>query len=1208
MYAYNPRKKSSQELEKSLVGDDRWDTLNNILREMALKKGEGPKQHWMLIGPRGIGKSHLLTLLYYKITGNQKLSKLWIPILFPENLLMAGNLTKFLERVANEILIEFDQEKKPISHEMKQKIQKIRKVPLKERADYLFSILSWVHRKTGKYILLITENLQQLLGKKIIPIEQKKLRAFLQTSDAVLIIGSATTIFDALHDHSHPFYHFFHIRRLEDLSFDDMKTLIISLLSESEQPELIKEVEDRDARLKALYSFAGGNPRMAVFLSDIIRTEVPDEMLELMDNILDQLTPYFEAILNDIPDYLEEIINTLAAFEPAQSPREIAEHLEAPQATIRNYLKQLKEAGYVRIAFSKGKSNYYCLNEYLYRIWYQMRDSSHREEARWLMELLLMLYSPDKIIKERNKVKASVQKEEAAFSYEKLIVQAADFIARYPDTCMIIESCVNFAKDNKKGEIIYEKEKELLKEALKYIKDNQYDQAIKLCKDAIKNNPKFEDGYLVWGICLKYQGRYEEAIKKYKQAVKINPKSEDAYWQWGACLREQKLYEEAIEKFKKAINIDLKSYASYGAIGDCYKFMGRYVKAEEQYKKAIDINDIYEDAHIALGNCLQLQGRYEEAIKKYKQAIKNNPKSEAAYRQWGACLQEQELYEEAIKKYKQAIKINPKSEAAYGQWGICLQEQELYEEAIKKYKQAIKINPKSEYAYRQWGICLREQKLYEEAINQYKQAIKINPKYERAFWGWGACLRDQERYKEAIEKFKEAIKIDSKSYASYGAMGDCFRELSLYDEAEKKYKKAIEINNEYEDAYSAWGACLRKQERYDEAIVKFQKAIEINPKSKRAYWVWGAILRDQEHYKEAIEKFKEAIKIDSKSYASYGAMGDCFRELSLYDEAEKKYKKAIEINNEYEDAYSAWGTCLRKQERYEEAIEKFKQAIKINPESEYNYLFWAICLMKLERYDEAIKIFERLINIQPEYYQVYLPYGQLLEKKQDKELALLAYLKHISFGSMAISRDFDFQKIYNEQIIPLLKALKPGKYIKQFYATENDRKFPEPILSIFLILLAKYDTVSENIQDIVKTYLEKEDEEINDFNLFIFTIKLSVWLKLCEGNLSDGLRLVDLYIEYIKSLKSAKEKENEVSNFSMGLFRVQINLGIDPQNTKKILNRLKSADDVPFSDVLLKIWTCISEPDSVDAQRYLSDKAIADVVMELRADDSTSKT
>ena len=1029
MYAYNPRKKSSQELKKSLVGNDRWDVLNNILKELSIGDGEGPKQHWMIVGPRGIGKSHLMILLYHKINENRKLTKLWIPILFPENLRMAGNLTRFLERAANEILLEFDQEKNPISHEMKQKIQKIRKVPLQERADYLFSILSWVHRKTGKYILLITENLQQLLGKKIIPIEQKKLRAFLQTSDAVLIIGSATTIFDALHDHSHPFYHFFHIRRLEDLSFDDMKTLIISLLSESERPELIKEVEDRDARLKTLYSFTGGNPRMAVFLSDIIKTEVPDEMLELMDNILDQLTPYFEAILNDIPDYLEEIVNTLAAFEPAQSPREIADHLEAPQATIRNYLKQLKETGYVRIAFSKGKSNYYCLNEYLYRIWYQMRDSGHREETRWLMELLLMLYSPDFIIKEKNKAGAVDDVEEMAYPYKKFIVQAAGFIESNPDYCKVIESCVDSMITDEKKSIKSQKEEELFKEAIKYIKSEKFDMAIKICKDIIKLNPRSLGGYGLSGECLRKQGNYDEAIEKFKKIAGINPKSERAFIAWGECLREQEHYDEAIEKYKKA--------------------------------------------------------------------------------------------------------------------------------------------------------------------------IEINPESEPVYWLWGDCLREQERYKESIEKFKEAIKIDSKSYASYGAMGDCFRELSLYDEAEKQYKKAIEINNKYEDAYKAWGFCLLKQERYKEAIEKYKKAIEINPESEQANRDWGVCLGELEHYEEAIEKFKQAIEINPESEDGYGSWGVYLGKLERYDEAIEKFKKVIELNPKSEQAYMFLSDCLREQGRFEEAIELFKKHMSDSKDCRVIHSY-GNCLMGAKRYSKALKQFENLINIERECYRVYLPYGQLLEKKQDKELALLAYLKHISFGSIALSGDFDFHKIYNEQIIPLIKALKPGKYMKQFYATEHDRKLSEPILSIFLILLDKYDTVSEHIQDTVKTYIEKEDKERNDFDLFIFTIKLSIWLKLCEGDIHDALRLVDLYIEYIKALQTTKQKEDEVSKFSLGLFRIQINLNISADNVLKALKRLEDEDGVPFSDVLLKVWTCLSEPNSVEAQRYLNEMAIAEVVKELK--------
>lgn len=301
-----------------------------------------------------------------------------------------------------------------------------------------------------------------------------------------------------------------------------------------------------------------------------------------------------------------------------------------------------------------------------------------------------------------------------------------------------------------------------------------------------------------------------------------------------------------------------------------------------------------------------------------------------------------------------------------------------------------------------------------------------------------------------------------------------------------------------------------------------------------------------------------------------------------------------------------WADCLCEQGRFEEAIELFKKYLSNSKDCRVIHSY-GNCLMGAKCYSEALKQFENLIDIEPKCDRVYLPYGQLLEKNHDEERALLAYLRHISFGFSVLSGDFDFQKIHNEQIFPLIESLKPEKYIKQFYATENNRKFSEPILSIFLILLAKYDTVSEQIQNIIKTCLEKEDETRNDFDLLIFTIKLSIWLKLCEGDIYDALRLFDLYIEYIKALRTTKQKKAEVSKFSLDLFRIQINLNINADNVLKTLKRLKDDDWVPFSDVLLKVWTCLSEPDSVSAQKHLNDKAIAEVVKELHKEKSSDR-
>ncbi|MCD6586020.1 MAG: tetratricopeptide repeat protein, partial [Desulfobacteraceae bacterium] len=693
----------------------------------------------------------------------------------------------------------------------------------------------------------------------------------------------------------------------------------------------------------------------------------------------------------------------------------------------------------------------------------QMRDSSHREETRWIMELLLMLYSPSAIVKERSKVKANINVERPTTPYEKLIVQTADFVTHNPDYCKIIELCIDSTINGEKGTIIDTKEKELIEEAFNYTDKNQYDEAIKVCENILKTNSKFYQAFGVMGESYRLSGQYEKAIQHYKKAIKINPKSEVAYWSWGACLRDQERFEQAIGKFKKAIKI--------------------------------------------------------------------NPKSGEAYWSWGACLRDQKRYKEAIGKFKKSIKLDPKSYPAHGALGDC---------------------------YRDLGQ-------YDEAEINYKKAINLNPKSGEAYWSWGACLRDQKQYEEAIGKFKKAIKINPKSYSAHGALGDCCRGLGQYDEAEIYYKKAIELNPNYHDAYAAWGDCLRLQERYEEAIGKLKKAIKLNPNYYHAFAAWGYCLQLQEQYEEAIGKFKKAIKINPKS----------------------------------DEAYWNWGDCLLGQGNYEEAIHLFE---KYFPESKDNDVIcsYGRSLMGIERYDKALEQFELIIKSEPEYKKLYLYYGQLMEKMNNNEFALTAYLKHINSDYIMPSADFDFQKTYSELITPLIKKLKPNNYIKHFYVSKKERKFSESQLSIFLILLDQYDTVSEHFKEIISKHRGKSIKEKDDFSLLIFTLKLSVWHKLYKDNLHDALRLMNLYIEYIKTLEKTAQKENEVSDFFLSLFKLQNNSKIDSKNIKEALQQFENQKDIPFSNIFSKVWTCLSEPDSVEAQRFINEKAIAEVVKEIK--------
>ncbi|KJR42149.1 ATPase [Candidatus Magnetoovum chiemensis] len=209
-----------------------------------------------------------------------------------------------------------------------------------------------------------------------------------------MLIGTATTVFGALHDHSRPFYHFFHTVPIKELAFDDVRTLFTKIVA---NPNALLE-----QRLRAVYVFTGGNPRMVKFMAETINSD--GNVLNIINGLLDELTPYFDSMLKDLSDYQQLILNALAEFEPAQSPKEIAAHIESPPDNVRNAVKQLKDNGYLRVAFDSAKSNYYCLNEYLYRVWYQTRDSGHIDTARWLTDFLLILYGSEDALEQHDEI------------------------------------------------------------------------------------------------------------------------------------------------------------------------------------------------------------------------------------------------------------------------------------------------------------------------------------------------------------------------------------------------------------------------------------------------------------------------------------------------------------------------------------------------------------------------------------------------------------------------------------------------------------------------------------------------------------------------------------------------------------------------------------------------------------------------------------
>ena len=65
LYRYSPATLDRETLQYLLVG--RQKLAESLLEEIDQASGSGTPRFFLLVGPRGIGKSHLMTLFYQRI-------------------------------------------------------------------------------------------------------------------------------------------------------------------------------------------------------------------------------------------------------------------------------------------------------------------------------------------------------------------------------------------------------------------------------------------------------------------------------------------------------------------------------------------------------------------------------------------------------------------------------------------------------------------------------------------------------------------------------------------------------------------------------------------------------------------------------------------------------------------------------------------------------------------------------------------------------------------------------------------------------------------------------------------------------------------------------------------------------------------------------------------------------------------------------------
>ena len=909
------------------------------------------KHYTLLIGPRGIGKTHLVSLIYHRLRKLESLKDClliawlreeeWGVTSFVDLVL---SILKALQREYSSSQLLGEQSEIPpppplTRGELKdtrlaERIEAIYSSPETAEQDAQALLVEIIGTRT---LLLLVENLNDIFEGLGEP-GQKQFRGFLQQTDRCTMIATAQSLFNGVKLRQFPFHGFFRIRYLEDLRVEDAVQLLANIAQLNGNAELesyIKTPNGR-ARIQAVHLLAGGNHRIYVVFSKFLTRKSLDELVAPFMGMLDDLTPYYQERMKWLVPQQRKIVEFLSDVRQAVSVAEVSGRCLMVEGMAKSELKELREKGYVSSEDVEGES-FYELREPLMRFCLEVKKQ-RGEPIGLFVEFLRIWYTP------------------------KELQQRLELL---PDRGQEREYVLQALREKDDSPLM----KVYLKDYESYFDKDDFVSALQVAEELVAIRGEAQD-WAKQGRCLRNLERYEEALVSLDKAIELDPNS---VWVWGErgwSLNQLERYQEALASLDKAIELDPTSAKPWVLQSIVLNRLERYEEALASLDKAIELDPSDAFAWSQRGEDLRYNFKcYEEALASFDKAIELQPNSNYASRYWanrGIVLQNLKRYEEALASLDKAIELDPNHAYAWA-WlhrGFVLSQFKRYEEALASLDKAIELDPTDTIPWILRGFVLSKLKRCKGALTSFDKAIELDP---NDAWVWadrGRSLNQLKRYEEALTSFDKAIELDPNDAQDWADRGWSLNQLKRHKEALASYNKAIELDPNDAWAWTNRSLTLDKLKRDVEALVSYNKAIELNPNDARAWANRGLTLGKLKRDEEALVSYNKAIELNPNGAWAWSNRGVALARLKRDEEALVSYNKAIELNPNSVRAWVNRGLTLGKLKRDEEALLSYNKAIELDPNyAQWGWMIGSDILDNLKDYKEALAAYDKAIEL-----------------------------------------------------------------------------------------------------------------------------------------------------------------------------------------------------------------------------------------------------
>ncbi len=687
---FSPNRTNPDILEAIFVQPRRHALAGEWLGKLRDSILTGTKHHLLAVGPRGCGKSHLVSLLVSRLGKDRDVSEKVRIAWLPEDE-TTQSFWKFLLRILRALNAKYgDEFPPPPRDELTTAVTDDRRTAF--LTDYLLA------RLAGRTLLVVVENLDDVM-RGLKDEGQKRWRAFLQEHKVAATLATSQQLTEDMSGRDRAFFNFFQLEHLKPLTTDEALLLLQKIAEQTANTDLAEFLRTSAGRprVRAIRHLAGGSHRVFIILSEFATREKLDDLVIAFEELLDELTPYYQERLRWLPDQQREIVEFLCRQSRTVQVKEIAGEVYLSEQTAAAQLKALKDKKYVTSSIS-GRESRYELAEPLMRLCVEVKDT-RREPIRLIVEFLRVWY-------ERKVVEAMLDCLPTEAEMEKRYLRAtlhADDLGLPNPIRVALEKDLSAARES--GDV---------------------EQLVNILTDRAGST---DDPVqcLEAGRELSRLGRDAEALAAHERAIELKPDYAHAWNTKGFALTGLKRYSEALAAYCRALELQPDFASAWYNKGNMLVALGQPSEALAAFDQALLLGENDDRVWNNKGLILNNLGRHMEALAAHERAIAIRPGSASAWNNKGNALSNLGRHADALAAYERAIVLQPKNISAWGNKGNAFSDLGRHEEALAALDRALELQPDYAIAWNNKGLILEELKRHAEALDAFIHAVGIRP-------------------------------------------------------------------------------------------------------------------------------------------------------------------------------------------------------------------------------------------------------------------------------------------------------------------------------------------------------------------------------------------------------------------------------------------------------------------------------------------------